>query len=98
MSEPLCADQEVTAQELLPLLRQAVEDELLALARLFAGTDEAHTFGQTEFRARELLLRAGAKAYQTFLAQKKTVTGAAPSTAPAAASPLPSTAIDPRNP
>lgn len=92
MSESLPADQEVRAQALLPLLRQAVDEELLALARLLAGTDEAHTFGQTEFQVRELLLRAGAKAYQTFLAQKKTATGAAPSTAPAAASPPSSSA------
>jgi hypothetical protein len=92
MSEPLPADPEVRAQELLPLLRQAVDEELLALARLLAGTDEAHTFGATEFQARELLLRAGAKAYQTFLAQKKTATGVAPSTVPAAASPPSSSA------
>src|SRR4051812_18431261 len=39
VSEPLCADQEVRAQALLPLLRQAVDDELLALARLLAGAD-----------------------------------------------------------
>jgi hypothetical protein len=92
MSQPLPADQEARAQELLPLLRQAVDEELLALARLLAGTDEAHTFGQTEFQARDLLLRAGAKAYQAFLAQKKTATGAAPSAAPAAAGPPPSSA------
>jgi hypothetical protein len=97
MPAPLTADQEARAQALLPLLRRAVDEELLALARLLAGTDEAHTFGQTEFLARDLLLRAGAKAYQTFLAQKKTATGAAPSTAPAAGSPLPSTATDPRS-
>lgn len=97
MPAPLTAEQEARAQELLPLLRHAVDEELLALARLLAGADEAHTFGQTEFRARDLLLRAGAKAYQAFLAQKKTATGAAPLTAPAAASPPPSTATGPRN-
>lgn len=97
MSAPPTADQEARAQELLPLLRNAVDEELLALARLLAGTDEAHTFGQTEFLARDLLLRAGAKAYQTFLAQKKTATGAVPSPAPAANSPLSSKATDPRN-
>jgi hypothetical protein len=94
---PLPADQEARAQELLPLLRRAVDDELLALARLLAGADEAHTFGQTEFLARDLLLRAGARAYQAFLAQKKTATGAAPPTAPAAGSPPPSTATGPRS-
>ena len=97
MPAPLTADQEARAQALLPLLRRAVDDELLALARLLAGADEAHTFGRTEFLARDLLLRAGARAYQAFLAQKKTATGAAPPTAPAAGGPPPSTATGPRS-
>ncbi len=97
MTTPLSAEQEVQAQQLATLIRHATDDDILALARLLVGTDEAHTFGATEFQVRDLLLRAGAKAYQTFLAQKKTATGAAASTAPAAASPPPSSATDPAN-
>lgn len=70
MPAPLTAGQEARAQELLGLPRGALDDDLRARARLPAGTDEAPTFGRTEFRARDLLPRAGAKAYQAFLAQK----------------------------
>jgi parvulin-like peptidyl-prolyl isomerase len=97
MPAPLNAEQETRAQELLALLRRVVEDDLLALARLLAGTDEAHTFGPTEFQARDLLLQAGAKAYQAFLAQKKTATEAPASSARAAVNRPPSTGTGSRN-
>jgi hypothetical protein len=74
VSTPLSAEQEAQAQELAALIRQATDDDLLAMARLLVATDEKTTFGATEFRLRDLVLRAGARAYQTFLAQKKTAT------------------------
>ena len=77
MSAPLTPEQESQAHELAALMRKATEDEFLALARLLVSKDEAHTFGQTEFQARDILLRAGARAYEAFLAQKKTATGVA---------------------
>jgi hypothetical protein len=72
---PLSPEREAAAQQLATLLREATTDEFLQLARLFVTRDEAHTFGQTEFDARDILFRAGAKAFQTFLDQKKTATG-----------------------
>jgi hypothetical protein len=72
MSAPLNPEQEAQAQELAALFRTATEDDFLTLARLLVSKDESQTFGPTEFQARDILLRAGAKAYQAWLAQKKT--------------------------
>ena len=72
---PLSPEREAEAQQLVQTLREAVDDELLAVARALVATEEATLFGQTEFQIRDLLHRAGAKAFQTYLAQKKTVTG-----------------------
>ena len=71
---PLSPEREAQAQELAQAIRQAIEDEVLAVARTLAATDEPTLFGDTEFQVRELVLKAGAKAYQTFLAEKKTAT------------------------
>jgi hypothetical protein len=71
---PLSAEREAEAQQLLPVLRQALDEELLTLARTLVATDEGTLFGPTEFQIRELVHKAGAKAYQAYLAQKKTAT------------------------
>jgi hypothetical protein len=86
MSRSLSPEQEAQAQQLLPLLRQVAEEDLLHIARLLAATDEAHTFGQTEFDLRDLVLHLGAKALEVSLAQKKTATAARASSAPTASS------------
>jgi hypothetical protein len=75
---PLSPEREARAQQLFQALRQAVDDELLAIARTLAATDEASLFGQAEFDVRALAHKAGAKAFQTFLAQKKTATAGPP--------------------
>lgn len=75
---PLSPEREAQAQELAQAIHQAIEEELLAVARTLAATDEPTLFGDTEFQVRDLVLKAGAKAYQTFLAQKKTATAAPP--------------------
>jgi hypothetical protein len=75
MSPPLLTpEREADAQHLAALIRQATDDEFLRLARLLVSNDERHTFGPTEFAVRDIVLKAGAQAYQTFLAQKKTAT------------------------
>ena len=74
---PLSVEREAEAQQLAEALRQAASDELLAIARALVATDEATLFGDTEFHVRDLVQQIGAKAYQTFLAQKKTATAAA---------------------
>lgn len=77
MAHPaLSPEREAQAQQLAQALRQAADEELLAIARTLVATDDSTLFGDTEFAVRELAHRIGAKAYQTFLAQKKTATAA----------------------
>ena len=71
---PLSAEREAEAQRLAQAIRQATDDDLLAIARALVATDEATLFGDTEFHIRDLVHHLGAKAYRTFLAQKKTAT------------------------
>lgn len=73
---PLTPEQEAEAQKLAALIREATAEDFLRIARTLVSKDERHTFGQTEFEVRDILLKAGAKAYQAFLAQKKTATPA----------------------
>ena len=79
-------------------MRQGSLKKIVAYCdRLLVGTDEAHPSGQTEFQARDLLLRAGAKACEAFRAQQQTAPRGPASPAPAAARPPPSTATAPRS-
>jgi hypothetical protein len=48
---------------------------VLRMARLLVSKDTRHTFGQTELQLRDILHRAGAKALETSLVQKKLVHG-----------------------
>jgi hypothetical protein len=57
-------------------IREATQEDFLRIARLLVTRKEGDLFGQTEFTIRDILLRAGAKAYQTHLAEKKTATEA----------------------
>ena len=75
---PLPPEREAEAQRLAATIRAAIEPELLAIARALVAADERTLFGQTEFDIRDLLHQAGAKSYQTFLAEKKTATAVAP--------------------
>jgi hypothetical protein len=81
---PLTGEQEAEAKCLEAKIREAVDQEIAALARLLVSTSEQELFGQTEFQIRDLLLRMGAKAYDEHLREKKMATKAPPLTAPAA--------------
>jgi hypothetical protein len=72
----LTAEQEAQAQELATRITDAIASDVLRIARLLVSKDTHHTFGQTELQLRDLLHRAGAKALETSLAQKKTATTA----------------------
>ncbi len=72
-SAPLSPEQEARAQQLAADLRQALDDEVLAIARSLVANHE-RPFGQAEFQLRDLLLRVGAKALELSLAQTKTAT------------------------
>jgi hypothetical protein len=74
MPEALSAAQEAEAQLLAERIGQAVQEELLQVARTLVGAGAGKVFGATEFAVRDLMLRATAKAYEEHLAQKKTVT------------------------
>lgn len=74
MQESLSAEQEAQAQELAAHITEALASDVLAIARLLVSRTGTHTFGQTEFQLRELVHRAGAKALEISLAQKKTAT------------------------
>ena len=71
------AEQEAEAQALAQRLRELVDEELLEVARLLVGKSDREIFGETEFQLRDILLKAGAKAIQERLRQKKTATTAA---------------------
>jgi hypothetical protein len=73
-TQQLTAEQEAQAQELASLVSEAIASDVLDMARLLVGKDTRHTFGQTELHLRDLLLKAGAKALEISLAQKKTAT------------------------
>jgi parvulin-like peptidyl-prolyl isomerase len=77
----LSAQQEAEAQALRERLREIVDEELLQVARLLVSKAERAIFGETEFQLRDILLKAGAKALQEHLRQKKTATTGAVSTA-----------------
>ena len=74
--QPLSPDLEAKAQELVARLRPQAENELLALARLLVSKEDRELFGETEFQARDIVHRIGAKAFETHLALKKTATKA----------------------
>jgi hypothetical protein len=76
LQRPLAPELEAKAQELLTHLRSQADDELLALARLLVSKEDHEIFGDTEFQARDIVHRIGAKALETHLAQKKTATKA----------------------
>jgi hypothetical protein len=68
------AEQEAEAQELAARIVEAISTDVLNIARLLVCKDARHTFGRTEFQLRDILHRAGAKALEASLNQKKTAT------------------------
>jgi hypothetical protein len=72
----LTAEQEAQAEELATRITEAIAADVLRVARLLVSKDTRHTFGQTEFQLRDLIHRAGAKALETSLTEKKTATTA----------------------
>jgi hypothetical protein len=73
-TQELTAEQEAQARELANQITQAIASDVLSMARLLVAKDTRHAFGQTELHLRDLIHRAGAKALQASLDQKKTAT------------------------
>ncbi len=70
----LSAEQEAEAQALAQRMRELADEEVVQIARLLVSKPDRRLFGDTEFQVRDILLRAGAKAFQEHLRQKKTAT------------------------
>jgi hypothetical protein len=75
-TQTLTPEQEAQAQDLATRITEAIAVDVLRMARLLVSKDTRHTFGQTELQLRDIIHRAGAKALETSLAQKKTATTA----------------------
>jgi parvulin-like peptidyl-prolyl isomerase len=70
----LSAEQEAEAQALAQRIHELAEQEFLDIARLLVSKPDCEIFGETEFQIRDIVLKAGAKALQEQLRQKKTAT------------------------
>ena len=57
-------------------IREAIDAEISELADNLASTDDAHLFGDNEFKIRAIAHRIAAKAVERHLAGKKTATKA----------------------
>ena len=73
---PLSPEQEADAKVLAQAIREAAADEIDELARTLVSADDAHLFGENEFKVRDLAHKIAAKAFEQHLAQKKTATRA----------------------
>lgn len=75
-SKPSPPEKQADIEELAREIREAVDTEINELAANLATTDDAHLFGDNEFKIRALAHRIAAKAIERHLARKKTDTRA----------------------
>ena len=73
-SAPLPPEKQAEVDDLARAIREAIDAELNELAANLATTDDAHVFGDNEFRVRALAHKIAAKAIEQRLAKKKTDT------------------------
>jgi hypothetical protein len=73
---PLSSEKQAELEDLTQAIREAVDAEIGELAANLASTDDAHLFGDNEFKIRALAHRIAAKAVEQHLARKKTDTKA----------------------
>ena len=64
LRSPLSPEQEAAAKALAQAIRAAAAAELDELARTLVCADDAHLFGENEFRVRELSHKIAAKAFE----------------------------------
>ena len=69
-------EKDAEVKDLAQAIRVAVDAEINELAANLAATDDAHLFGENEFRIRAIAHRIAAKAVERHLAGKKTATKA----------------------
>jgi hypothetical protein len=75
-SAPLTPEKQAEIEDLSRAIREAVEADIDELATHLATTDDAHLFGDNEFKVRALAHKIAAKAVEQHLARKKTATKA----------------------
>jgi hypothetical protein len=73
-SAPPPPEKQADIDALARAIREAVDAEINELAANLATTDDAHLFGENEFKIRALAHKIAAKAVEQHLAQKKTDT------------------------
>jgi hypothetical protein len=69
-------EKEAEIKDLAQAIREAIDAEISELAANLAATDDAHLFGQNEFKLRAIAHKIAAKAVEQHLAGKKTATKA----------------------
>ena len=75
-SAPLPPEKQAEIEDLARAIREAVDAEIGELAANLATTDDAHLFGDNEFKIRAIAHKIAAKAIEQHLARKKTATKA----------------------
>lgn len=70
-SQNLSSEQELEAQRVAKLLQESLASDILGLARLLVSKKDSEIFGKTEFEARDLVHKMGAKAFETVLNERK---------------------------
>jgi hypothetical protein len=75
-SAPLLPEKDAEIKDLAQAIREAIDAEIDELATNLASTDDAHLFGQNEFKIRAIAHKIAAKAVEQHLAGKKTATKA----------------------
>jgi hypothetical protein len=71
-TRPNSAQQRADIEQLTREIHDAVDAEIGELAANLLGTDDAHLFGDNEFKIRALAHKIAAKAVERHLALKKT--------------------------
>ena len=71
-SAPTTPEKHAGIEDLARAIREAVDAEIDELAAHLATTDDAHLFGDNEFKIRALAHKLAAKAVEQHLARKKT--------------------------
>jgi len=97
MDTDLTPAQEAEADRLFTILKQTTEADLKALARLLASKADGDLLGATEFQVRDRVLRIGAQALETALAERKKGATTAPAGPARAAGKRPSSSAGSRS-
>jgi hypothetical protein len=71
---PVTPEKQAEIEDLERAIRRAIDEEIGELAANLATTDDAHLFGDNEFKIRALAHKIAAKALEPHLAQKETDT------------------------